>query len=181
MADEGYTDRLTPGGVSLNDEAVNAERNRLLLEDAVKGRKVYELADKYQLSERQVVRILKDAAYVVRQQSSELVARHFHLQIERLERLYRLVELELQAYEEYALARLEKRLQPDAIPVKFDDRPFRVAVMLFDRAAKLIGLDRAAQTANGRSGDNWMDDSPITEVVAYAKQLKMKVPTEFET
>lgn len=151
------------------------------MEDAVKGRKVYELCDAYGLSEKQVVRILKDAAFNARQQSSEIVARHFHLQIERLERLYRLVELELQAYEKFALARLEGTLSPDAVHVKFDDRPFRVAVMLFDRAAKLIGLDRASQAANGRSGDNWMDDTPITEVMAFAKQLKMKVPSEFET
>lgn len=181
MADGEYTDRLSPGGTSVNTDAVVSERNRRLIEDAVKGKKVYELCDAYGLSEKQVVRILKDAAFNARQQSSEIVARHFHLQIERLERLYRLVELELQAYEEYQLARLEKRLAPDTPAVKFDDRPFRVAVMLFDRAAKLIGLDRAATAGTPRSGDQWMDDSPIQEVMAYAKQLKIKLPSEFET
>lgn len=143
--------------------------------------RVFELVAKYNLSDRQVARILKDAAVRVRQEAVDLVAQAFHLQYERLERLYRLVEMELQAYENYMLAlHAANGGEVTVTPVRFDDRPFRVAVAIFERQSRLMNLDRNGQV-DKKGPTGWLDQAPIQEVVDYAKQLKMKVPTQFET
>lgn len=166
MADE-YYERF-PGGASVEVRFDVARRDADLIEDAIKGWKPRQLQDKYKLSDRQVSRILRDAAVRVREDAADLIAEAFHRQHERLERLYSLVEIALQEYE-----------NPDTRG-GFDDRPFRVAVAIFDRQAKLMGMDRGGTKAD-KSVTGWMDGAPIEQVVDYAKSLKMNIPTQFET
>lgn len=180
MADE-YHEQLRPGGPPADRQLDVARRDYDLLQDAIKGLRVYELMEKYALSDRQVSRILRDAAQAVREQSVDLIAHAFHLQHERLERLYRLVEMELQAYEEYMLAvRAAKGVGENLKPVSFDDRPFRIAVAIFERQARLLGLD-VGKDRDTKGPTGWLDQAPIQQVIDYAKQLKMNIPTQFET
>lgn len=140
------------------------------------------MSQKYGISVRQVSRILRAGAEQVRADTAGIVAEQFHLQLARLERLYSIVEMEIQAYEEYMIAVREARAAGTNItPVKFDERPFRVAVLIMDRQAKLLGLDRGGIGPSDRSPTRWLDEAPIEEVVSYAKQLKMNLPTEFRT
>lgn len=180
MADE-FNEQLKPGGPRPEVELGVARRNYDLIQDAIKGLRVYELMEKYALSDRQVSRILRDAAQAVREQATDLVAEAFHRQHERLERMYRLVEFELQAYEEYMLiVRGAQVAGANVTPVKFDDRPFRVAVAIFERQARLLGLD-VGKDRDTKGPTGWLDQAPIQQVVDYAKQLKMNIPTQFET
>lgn len=170
MADE-FVERLLPGGPSPAQQLTLAERNARILEAAVKGRKYLDIAADFGLSLDQIHRVINAAAREVKERSVELVQAAYWLQIERVERLYKLVEIELQRWE---------RAATEGGLVKFDDRPFRVAVSLFERQAKLMGFDRdKAMVARGPSG--WISEAPIEEVEAYAKQLKMNVPTQFQT
>lgn len=145
--------------------------------------RVWQLCDKYKLSDRQVSRILRDAATRVRDEAADEIAVAFYQQKERLERLYSIVMLEIEAYENYMLAvRKAQGMNPEANiqPIKFDDRPFRVAVAIFERQARLLGLD-VGRERDTKGPTGWLDQAPIQQVVDYAKSLGMKTPGLFET
>lgn len=179
---ESYSEQLRPGGQPADRALEAAGRDREIVEAATKGMRVHEIAAEFGLSDRQVSRILRDAAERVRADAAEVAADAFHLQRERLERMYRLVEMELQRYEQAMAGWLElpeadRRRMPAP---HFDDKPFRVAVMIFDRQARLMGFDRGGKVDTiGPSG--WLDQAPIEQVAAYAKQLGMTLPTQFDT
>lgn len=173
-----------PGGQPADRVLETSLRDRAIVEDSIRGLRILALAEKYRLSGRQVSRILKDAALAARDRTQEIVAETFFKQVERLEKMFERVEMEMQAYEDYMRAvRAAQGGNPgvNVIPVKFDDRPFRVAVMIMDRQAKLLGMDRGAGHDPRRGPADWLDGAPIEQVVDYAKQLKMKIPSEFET
>jgi len=75
LGDDGPPPERTP--VPPDEQVYLAERDRRLVEDAIKGVKVYELADRYKLSERQVGRILRETAQRVRENALEEITRAF--------------------------------------------------------------------------------------------------------
>lgn len=171
MADEEYTERLGGKGPSPAYQLSTAVRDREIIADATRGMTTTEMAKKHKLSDRQLRRILKDFASAVRAETTERVEQSYALQCERLERMYAIVDNYLRMMEESFL--------PGGVPVPFDDKPFRVAVLICERQAKLMGFDKGA--SNSEKGKGWLDGAPIEEVVAYAKQLRMNVPTQFDT
>jgi hypothetical protein len=184
MADE--FEQVLHGGQPANRALEQSARDRLIVDLATRGVSVGQIADHpdVRLSTRQVSRVLAEAATLVRSQTSSIVAQKFHMQLERLERLYGVVELAVQQYERSMLASLAPTTEGGAAPPppeKFDDRPFRVLVMIMERQAKLLGMDRGTTAMKDRSPTQWLSEAPLSEVVDYAKQLKMNIPTQFET
>lgn len=155
-------------------------RDAAIVAASARGQQVAEIAKAHGLAPRQVARIIREAAQAVRANMAEVGERAILLQLERLERLYVLIEREMQAYER----ELEKWMDaedPGERP-KLDVNAVRAAVALFDRQAKLLGIDKV--TDKGPSGQRWgglLKDMPIDRVLAYAEQLDMKAPSEFET
>lgn len=150
----------------------------------MRGMSPSEIAEKRRCSTRQVYRVLLDAAKAVRAKATDRLAEVYHMMDLRLERLYSIVEMELQSYEAYMVL-VRKAAEAGAahgqqvIPLEFPDKALRAAVAIFERQAKLHGTDRGAL---GNKGNNsWLDDAPIEEVADYARSLGMTVPTEFKT
>ena len=126
------------------------------------GLSMVEIAEQTGLSLATVMRRLKEIADDTRDRHVEIADEMFAVHQARLEALYRKIN--------ERIAQLEV----------FDDRVFRAAVMVLERQAKLLGLDREKRDT-GRAGQNdWIESATADEVVRRAKELGINVPEKFD-
>lgn len=180
MADREYTEQLRSGPRDEHAALLNAERDSEILADARRGLSLNAIAQKHGVSASTVQRALKQAAELVRANQKQIAAQVFQRQHDRLEHLYFVANLHIEEYEKYMVERALGTRDPSLPPIQFDDRPFRICVMIMERQAKLHGMDVGASPHAKSGAMGWLNDAPIEQVVEYAKQLKMKTPTMFD-
>lgn len=183
MASEHIHPGFDPGHKS-DDDLRAVEREARIVELIVKGKSHPEIAKQLGISAGALRVTLKEIALRARlglavdialaQKAQHARIRHRLTQVDTiLDRLAGLLATESVDYD--AVAAYDKLL--------------RASVTLMDREAKLYGMDipRPGSKAEPVAGDmgadsaNWINTATPDEIAAYAKQFKMRLPTEFET
>lgn len=122
-----------------------------------------EIADSLGLSVPRVYQYLAEATTAARERNVDLVEEMFLLHQERLERLFRLAQAHIDKCE------------------TFDDRAFRVAILILERQARLLGLDKTPEKPGGKSGGyDWLENSTKEELIAEAERRGLRVPEKFK-
>lgn len=106
-----------------------------------------------------VARIVKELADEARRRNRERVEEAMMAQDVRLERLYK-----------YCIDRIETALG-------FDRDAIRLAILVCERQAKLLGLDRVK--TGGPQGRDWLTSMPDSELIREAERLNIKIPQRF--
>lgn len=128
------------------------------------GHTYSQIAQQTGVEERQAKRAVRDTVLAVRADLSDDVAEMFLLHHERLENLFRIVR-----------ERIEN--QP-----AFDDRPFKLAITILERQARLWALDRTGPAGNGKDKGtyDWLQNATPSDLIAEAERYGIKVPERFK-
>lgn len=120
--------------------------------------------------QQQVFRALKNAANDLRTRLHEFIEERFLLAVSRLDRIIKL---------------LDRYLTDMESGLPFDDKPLRILLMVMDREARLLALDRTPDKGGSGAGRmQWIDGAPPQDIVDEARRLKIpeverfQVPTE---
>lgn len=141
-----------------------AEHEDRILQHLALGKSVGEISLALNIDAQTIRSVINNATNRVREHSHDLAAEAFMLQVVLLRRW---------------LAILHTHIEDAASDKRFDDRPFRVAVQVCDRQAKLLGFDKDKRNADDRN--DWIKNAPIEQVLIYARQMKYELPTKFDT
>lgn len=131
-----------------------------ILDGIARGKMQSAMARELGVSIPTVARIVKELADEARRRNRERVEEAMMAQDVRLERLYR-----------YCIDRIEKA-------EGFDRDAIRLAILVCERQAKLLGLDKV-KAPGGPQGRDWMTDMPDSELIREAKRLNIKIPERF--
>jgi hypothetical protein len=152
-------------GTSFADESKElafAERTSQIVSLRASGKSATDIAEAIGCDVRTVYRSIKDEAEKVRAGTAELVSSMFMLHQERLERLW---------------AKAQERI--DALEDTASSADFchavRAAIMILERQARLLGLDREKAGGRGAAAD-WLDTASEAELRVTAERYGLRIP-----
>jgi len=137
-----------------------------VLRQVALGKTFGEVALKLGLDTQTIVAVVNNATNRVRDHSHDVAAEAFMVQCVVLRRWLAILHTHIE------------KIAASELP--FDDRPFRVAVAVCDRQAKLLGFDKDKRGDAADKGD-WIKNAPFEQVLVYAKQMNYNLPTKFDT
>lgn len=121
-------------------------------------------AEGHKISWTHVTRLIREAATECQEQIEDTVHQRFMEQDRRVEWLIAL-----------GMRRIRKLAK--------EGKPFadmlRITLTLFERQAKLLGLDRERSRGGPPMKDNWLDSAPFESVLGEAERIGLVKPGEF--
>lgn len=148
-------------------ELAHAEKTADIIRLRQEGVPVSEIAGRLDMEPRQIYRIISSQAAAVRERVGDTVEEAFMLQVDRLEAMYRLAGERLRA------------LPAEATSGEFCNC-VRAIVLIFERQARLLNIDRE-KTQGGANKADWLDGASEDELRAWALKNKLPVPEKFRT
>lgn len=147
----------------VNLEAEVRELGRQVMDLRMQGRNRNDIAEILGISQCSVHRHIKEQIQAIRMNTEELAEEMFLLHQERLEELYALVKQELDKME------------------GFDDKPFKLLIVILERQAKLLGLDvTPARGERNAPKGSWLDDATPHELIAEVESYGFHVDERFK-
>ena len=160
-------------------DGTGAEAERALLRERIVDLRICGLspveiakkltAEGHSISWNHVQRIIRDAAQESATRLADTVDQRRMEQDKRVELLLSMCMRDIDA------ARTA-----DPVPMKTIETLLRAAVSLFERQARLLGLDANKNQGQGSRMD-WLNDAPFETVVAEAEKYGLVRPGEFKT
>lgn len=136
------------------------ERYNRIIELRAQGKGVREIASLMNMSADGVTetigRIAEWAREKLKGRTEELFLVHDH----RLEALYRKVQARIDAMDDQV----------------FDDKVFRVALLILERQSRLYGLDKKGSGGNNVKKYSWIENASPTELIEKAEAAGLSVP-----
>lgn len=181
--EEDFDPRFDPGHKS-GDDLRAVEREERIVRLIIAGKSHPEIASQLGISATALRVTLKEIALRARLGLATEIALSQRAQHERIRARLAQIDGILDR-----LASLASAETVDYEAIAAYDKLLRAQVLLMDRQAKLLGLDiprpgtKAEPNVGDMGGDsaNWINTATPDEIAAYAKQFKMRLPTEFET
>jgi hypothetical protein len=127
-----------------------------VIEMKTEGWSSRDIAKDVNLSETQVRHLIRQAVEAARAAERALITERYHVQDLRVEWL------------------IEKIMGLIRTAPEFDERLLRQVIALFDRQAKLHGLDK-----NRTPSTDWLSSAPPDELLRIAKERGIKLPEKF--
>lgn len=133
------------------------------------GMKATKIAEKltaegYPITWSHVTRLIREAAADCRENREDLLDQRFMEQDRRVE---------------WLIALCMRRIRRKAKDGKSIDALLRIAVSLFERQAKLHGMDKDKPRGGNPNGQNWLDSAPFESVLGEAERIGLVKPGEF--
>lgn len=148
-------------------DVLREERLRTVLELRAQGTPWKAIAEKLDMTERHLLRLVQEATAEMRRKNRELSEQRFLEHDARLEWLYGVVASRIHAY-------------ATSDPPVVDEKLVARAVNILERQAKLHGLDKKAGRESEGKNHYLDDDRTIGDVLKDAKALGVEIPAEFE-
>jgi hypothetical protein len=139
----------------------------LVLRMLAQGQNNVQIAEALGITARQAAARIKEVVDQAREDAAAHVKLRFTQHDERCEYLYRC-----------CLKRINSaNLKHSG---EFDDKAIRAAVAVLDRQARLLGLDRTANTG-GQNFNVWLDNQSGADLERLARQYGIEIPRPFAT
>jgi hypothetical protein len=145
----------------------HAEMCEKVVKAIVAGKSYAEAAALADLDVRHIHRILAAYAAEVRNRVVDRCHEAFAVQDARLEAMYAHAQKKMDA------------LPADATPSEFC-ACVKAIVLIFERQARLLGIDREKTVGGGQKVD-WLDGASEAELVKWAEKRGLPVPEKFKT
>jgi hypothetical protein len=131
-----------------------------VMERRARGESHESIAKDLGVQVRAVHRWIKEVVDEVRLRSVDYAEEMFVIHSNRLESLYQ---------------RVQKYIDE---MVLFDEKMFRIAVLVLERQSKLLGLDKAGKPV-GADAYEWLKNATPDQLIQHAKDMGLRVPEKF--
>lgn len=116
------------------------------------------IAKSLDIPEANVRRLIRQAVETARASERDLILERFHIQDQRLEYLIGKIFAQIEAM------------------IDFDERLIRSAILVCDRQAKLLGLDKTKTSI----GADWLASAGSDDLIRMARERGIPLPKRFE-